>query len=201
MEISVVDEYTFCAPDQPLVEVAQITIRELLEQLKYTSDGDVVLQRPVFLNIDGGVTNPSNFSVDSAGNLFTVHGSGSNTLPRIFIRVVYYEADGRIVWTKTADLRNRFLKGLRGASSDSDGNVIFAGMSQKPYPGLENEIWIAKLTSDGESIFLKFFDAASLGSHYIDIMGVTADNAGNIILAGSASASSGGPSEGPCWGS
>jgi len=153
---------------------------------KYNSAGTLLWNR-IFgtLQDDQG----ESLTFDQSGNVYvggTVQNSTFGSETDAFVRK--YDSAGNMLWHHELD--SGASEHIRGLSSDSLGNIFFAGYAGANLAGGSGGI-IGKYDVDGNLIWLR-----QPGTFHEDYFGLAADGLGNVYLAGATDHAFPGPHQG-----
>jgi len=126
-------------------------------------------------------------AVDSAGNIVvagyttgTLSGQSNAGASDVFVRKL--DADGNELWTK--QFGSNGWEGAESASVDVAGNVVVAGFTEGTLSGQTSagnyDVFVRKLDASGNEIWTKQFGT----NNWESAESVSADVAGNVVVAG-----------------
>lgn len=150
---------------------------------KFTSSGSVVWQRSWGATSSEG-RSAGGVEIDSLDNLYVIATSiNYNTVPIQQGFILKVTSAGALVWQREVRRPANSSLVLGDIHIDSNNNIYLAGYSS-PYPITSgSRFWVAKLNTNGTSIWERQITANPAANSLVHAR-VTADVSGNVFVAG-----------------
>ncbi len=123
-------------------------------------------------------------AVDSAGNVYVTGYERRYDLSQhsnIWLRK--YDTDGNTLWTQTYDSPDHYQDIGKGVAVDAAGNVYVTGYERRDDLGQNDNIWLRKYDTDGNTLWTQTYDSPAHVSDYG--WGIAVDATGNAYVTGS----------------
>jgi uncharacterized delta-60 repeat protein len=153
---------------------------------KYDPDGGTIWTR-TYAGAEDLFAAETGVATDAGGNVL-VTGFEYTTVGTFDIFVRKYDPDGASLWTQTYDGPGHDLDWTNDITADVDGSVIATG-SQTAMSGGTSDVWTAKYGPYGTPVWTRTYNGA--GNDYDQGWGVRTDAAGNVLVVGDETLSSG----------
>ena len=147
---------------------------------KYDTDGNT-LWTETYDSPDHGGDYGHGVAVDAAGNVY-VTGSEVRDDQGANIWLRKYDTDGNVLWTETYDSPDHGNDYGYGVAVDAAGNVYVTGKEYREDLGQNDNIWLRKYDTDGNTLWTETYNSPAHGYDYG--AGVALDAAGNVYVTG-----------------